>query len=121
MRIGPEYFIRVIQLLDHRTPLVCSMRCNNTVFPVFALQVHAHANGIGFGVELGADHVFVKTNAHNSSFQWYVRSFFFYTKHRCPHLFEPAAVGDRYLVVAAVNSIERVVQPVKHDFLFSFI
>ena len=109
MRIGPEDFIRVVQVFDHRFPFFISMAFDDRFFLFFSLQVHAHTNGIGFRMELCADHVIRKTDGHDGPFKRYMRPFFFNTKYPSTHFPQPVMIRLDDLVVPAVHTIKRIV------------
>lgn len=67
--VGPEDLVRVFELVDHAFPFLFAMFGDNDLFAVVTAEIHAHACGVGFGMELGADHVVGKADRHDRSFQ----------------------------------------------------
>ena len=108
--IGPADLVGIVELIDHAFPFFFAVFGDDGLFPVVPLQVHAHAGGVGFGVELGADHVFGKADGHDGSFQWDMGAFLFDGEDLCAHVGSRCVIGLDDLVVAAVDGEEGVGQ-----------
>ncbi len=68
MRVRKQDLIRIIQMINHTLPFIKPIAIDNGLAFVVAFEVHGHTDGIGFGMELGTDHVFVEANSHYCSF-----------------------------------------------------
>ena len=119
MGISPAYFVRIIELIDHAAPFLFPVFGDHCFLPVFALQVHAHPAGIGFGVELGADHVIGEADSHDGPFERNMRTLFFDGQDMGAHACHPVLVGLDHLVVAAVYGKERVLQTGEYGLILS--
>ena len=108
MRISPKYLIRIIEVRDHGFPFGFAVVIDDRFFLVFALQVHRHPRRISLRMELRSDHVFIKTNTHDRSFQWNMRTFFFNAKNFCFKLTYALKIGLNNLEIPAINRKKRI-------------
>jgi len=114
--VGPADLVGVFELVDHAFPFLFAVFGDNDLFAVVAAEVHAHAGGIGFGMELRADHGVGKADGHDRSFEGDMGSFFFDGQDAAAHVGDPLVVGLDHLVAAAVDSVEGVGEPCEHWF-----
>ena len=66
MALGVHNLVRIFEVPDHALPLFFTMSGNHYLLFLLGAQVHAHTNGIGFGVKLGTHHPWIKADSHNS-------------------------------------------------------
>jgi hypothetical protein len=108
--VGPADLVGIFELIDHAFPFLFAVFGDDDLFAVIAAEVHAHAGGVGFGMELGADHGFGKANGHDGSFEGDMGSFLFDGEDVAAHLGDPVVVGLGHLVATAVDGVEGVLE-----------
>ena len=114
--VGPADLVGVFELVDHAFPFLFAVFGDNGLFAVVAAEVHAHAGGVGFGVELGADHGVGKADGHDRSFEGDMGPFFFDGQDAAAHIGDLLVVGLNHLVAAAVDSVEGVIESCEYRF-----
>ena len=114
--VGPPDFVGVFELVDHALPFFFTVFIDDDMFPVVAPEVHAHSDGIGFGVELGADHGIGEANGHDRSFERDVGSFFLDGEDAAAHVGYALVVGLDHLEAATVDCVEGVLQAGENGF-----
>ena len=108
-------------MVDHGPPLFKSVVIDDRFFLFLSLQVHAHANSICFGVELGADHVLVESDGHDRSFKRYMRPLFFDAEDPSTHLSQLVVIGLYDLVITAVHGKKWILQSSENRLQHSFM
>jgi hypothetical protein len=117
MGVGPADLVRIFELVDHAFPFFFSMFGDDGAFTVFPAQVHAHACGIGFGVELCTDHGVRKAYGHYCPFEGDMGSFLFDGQDAAAHFRDALHVRPDDLVAAAVDGIEGILEARKKGFV----
>ena len=108
--IGPHDLIGVIEVGHHASPFFFTVVFNNRLLFFLCLKVHAHTDGVSFGMELRTHHVWIEADAHKCLLIGNMRPVFFNAKDLCPHTVQGFKCRSGYLVVATVNNIERIFQ-----------
>lgn len=117
MGVGPADLIGIIELGDHVLPFFFAVFGDDGGLAVLPLEVHAHAGGIGFGMELGADHIVIEADRHEGSFQGYMGSLLFDGQYLSTHPGDAVIIRLDDLVAAAVDGVERVAKPGEYRFI----
>jgi len=92
MRISARYLIRIVKVLDHVLPFGLPMILDDGLFFIFPVKIHCHPLRVGFRMELGSDHVLIKPDGHDRSFQWHMGPLLFNAEDFGSHLMQTVVV-----------------------------
>ena len=112
MIVRPQYFFRIVQLIDHRFPLFITIIFNHDFLFFFVMQPDQHTRRVGFGMKLCTDKIFRKADSHDCPFVRNMWPLFFNAKNVCAQFLQPCVIGLYQLIIAAVNCVKWI----RHSF-----